>query len=52
MKPEPREMIEGPTAWERFREAAKVIVSVPKDKIIKAEKRKTRSRSKSKSQTN
>jgi hypothetical protein len=33
MKTEPREMIEGPEAFDRFREATKKMLSVPKSAI-------------------
>jgi hypothetical protein len=39
MKSEPREMIEGPEAWERFQGAMRAAISVPKSAILKDERR-------------
>jgi len=33
MKPATSDMIEGPEAWERFKDAAKKMISVPKSAI-------------------
>ena len=47
MKSQPRDMIEGPEAFQRFRDAAKQMLSVPKSAIAnpfkkaKTKKRKT-----------
>jgi hypothetical protein len=46
MKPQPREMIEGPEAWERFHDAMRAALSVPKSAILKDDKRKARARKK------
>ena len=46
MKSEPREMIEGPEAWERFQDAMRAALSVTKSAILKEEKRHARARSK------
>jgi hypothetical protein len=42
MKSEPREMIEGQEAWERFQGAMRAAISVPKSAILKDEKRRAR----------
>jgi hypothetical protein len=46
MKGEPREMIEGPEAWERFQGAMRAALSVPKGAILKDEKRRARAKGK------
>ena len=46
MKSQPREMIEGPEAWERFQGAMRAAISVPKSAILKAEKRRARAKKK------
>jgi len=46
MKCEPREMIEGPEAWERFQGAMRAALSVPKSAILKDDKRRSRARKK------
>jgi len=42
MRGQPREMIEGPEAWERFQAAMRAAISVPKSAILKEEKRRAR----------
>jgi hypothetical protein len=39
---QPREMIEGPEAWERFQGAMRAAISVSKSAILKDEKRRVR----------
>jgi hypothetical protein len=46
MKSEAREMIEGPEAWDRFQDAMRAALSVPKSAILKDEKRRARAKSK------
>lgn len=46
MKSQPREMIEGPEAWERFQDAMRAAISVPKSAILKDEKRRARAKKK------
>jgi len=42
----PREMSEGPEAWERFRDAMRAALSVPKSAVLKDDKRRARARKK------
>lgn len=46
MKTQPREMIEGPEAWERFQDAMRAAISVPKSAILKDDKHRARARKK------
>jgi hypothetical protein len=46
VKTEPREMIEGPEAWERFQDAMRAAISVPKGAILKDDKRRARAKKK------
>jgi hypothetical protein len=46
MKSEPHEMIEGPEAWQRFQDAMRAVVSVPKTAILKDDKKRARARKK------
>jgi hypothetical protein len=46
MKGEPRELIEGPEAWQRFQGAMRAALSVPKSAILKDEKRHARAKKK------
>jgi hypothetical protein len=46
MRNQPREMIEGPEAWERFQDAMRAAVSVPKIAILKDDKRRARAKKK------
>ena len=39
-------MIEGPEAWERFQEAVRAAISVPKSAILKDEQRRARAKKK------
>jgi hypothetical protein len=43
---QPREMIEGPEAWERFQGAMRAAMSVPKSAILKDEKRRASAKKK------
>lgn len=40
MKAQPREMIEGSEAWERFQKVMRAVISVPKSAILKDEKKR------------
>jgi hypothetical protein len=51
MKSEPHDMIEGPEAWQRFQDAMRAVVAVPKSAILKDEKKRARARAKKKTQT-
>jgi hypothetical protein len=42
MKAQPREMIEGPEAFARFRNALKSVLSVPKSAVFKQERREAK----------
>ena len=46
MKLQPREMIEGPEAWERFQSAMRAAISVPKSAILKDDRRRARAKKK------
>lgn len=42
MKPQSREMIEGPQAFQRFKEAVKSALTVTKSEVLKDEERRKR----------
>jgi len=46
MKTGEREMVEGPEAWERFQDAMRAVISVPKSAILKDDKKRARARKK------
>jgi hypothetical protein len=43
---QPREMIEGPEAWERFQGAMRAAICVPKSAVLKDDKRRAREKKK------
>jgi hypothetical protein len=50
MKPEPPPKVPGKTPWERFDNAMRTVLSVPKDTVLKEETRLKRLREKKRKQ--
>lgn len=46
MKPAPAPKVPGSTPWERLDSAARLVLTVPKDAVLKAEARAKKSRAK------